>query len=363
MAIKKKQSFEDWWSGTLMRLVASYADLNKTVHHKAIMVPLCPLNISYDDFSLSINGKRQLFHEDAFGGDKLISYMMKHKDVSPCLFFEDNGENTPFMSIRSSDDPRNSVLLSLVTDPSDTRGMFTELSDYPDETLQLSPVFDDAFLEAAKANFAVVNQAYEKEYKAELKAIYDAVKVRREDEVVFKLSEKIVSGESVSPESLYRSLLLFSGEEVNSVRDSVFVEVQDFYRDLYEHGEFSSKEEVEASVAFASKTLEDYFSFENLLFGRLSHQVSNFGIARGEVSGDDIAMVAFMAEKNPSYAPYLGTKLDSWIERESAAYGISVEAVQKKRISLGASKELKPRTPALSAGAKQLAKKRFGLGV
>ena len=195
-----------------------------------------------------------------------------------------------------------------------------------------------------------------------LEELYDRMGIPRSDELVMKLSEYLISDDSpLNADQLYNVLQLLPEENIRKIKEETLHSVKDFYYTLFENGEIDSVYAVESCVAHARKRLDDYLSTENLLFGKLSNQVSNFGVMKGEVQTDDIARVAVWAEKDPAFAPYLGKRLEKWVVSEAKGYGLKAEIVNKKRQLLGGRITTEPFRVPMNDRVKQSAAKRFSL--
>lgn len=343
MAISCNTSSLAQWEDFKMRIVADYAGMSSMVFDEVLEFPLCDLKVEVDDFSIRIGDKRHLFEQGGPGADVLCSAVSCGEQ--PVLTFFYDPEYPPQIMIKNQE----GSLLAIANLCSD-------------DAFGLPRILNDEVCSIVMKMRDSIMVELESALEDRLEELYDKMGISRSDELVMKLSEYLISDDSpLNADQLYNVLQLLPEENIRKIKEETLHSVKDFYYTLFENGEMDSVYAVESCVAHARKRLDDYLSTENLLFGKLSNQVSNFGVMKGEVQTDDIARVAVWAEKDPAFAPYLGKRLEKWVVSEAKGYGLKAEIVNKKRQLLGGRITTEPFRVPMNERVKQSAAKRFSL--
>lgn len=364
MAVDKKVMNTVSWDDFRLRLIADYAELNNSFPTPSVKLQMGRLDVSLDGSSLTIDGKSIPLPEGkdwtSMTAGKLISALKE--GAEPCVFYEDDHSRTPYIVIRESDHPYSSCL-AVVTDVNSNGFGYEPFDSFPPMFYLLDAAHSEAIVKDVLSKGSLIRAEYERQYSDAIDSIYrNVVKMERKDELVMRLSGHFILEDfPINPESAYQTTVFLS-DELDSIKLDTFNEIRSFYQDMYENGALQTKEDVDVQMAFVASSLEETFSFENLLIGRLSYQVSNFGLMNGEVHDIDIARVAVWAEKDKRYAPFLD-KLDRWVDSQSKYYELDPEAVNSLRVKLGGSPSLDNRRPAISDSVKAVARERFRLKV
>ena len=339
-----------WWADTCWELQADYG--TAVGFCKQVRIPVCQLNLSVDDFSLCVNGKHFPFEEMGNLGLMLCNGALN--GVSPWLFLEMSTVHAPRLVVDAK--PGEFEPLAFVNAPSGTPGYGKAVYD---ENLLLPDNLNAFLIERFRSQCQIVLGDLEEIIRQNMNDVYAGFKRTHEDDLVRLLTVFCIESEDFSNAGMfYQNALLLPDELYAYVRKETESSLSDFYREMYEKGEYSSVEQMQADLAFSEKKLDAFLSKESMLIGKLDFRALTISDLNQEVQTDDLAKIAVFAAKDPSYAPYLD-KIEEWVKRSCSELNLNPDIVNMKRVRLGGKVVSEPPRPKTPEGVKAKARGRF----
>ena len=344
------------WEDTRKRLIADYSPLLMSgAQDEYILLPIKTLDFNVkDDLGISFGNAVARFGDEPgrFAG-LLIEAVRAGYEVTLC-FKWDKVDEPMFVLLADRKTPVAVVAPGTVHDES----AFEKLSD---EDLLPSSI-DNALL---KTGLSFVKGAIEPTLHAAMVDWKDALCEAQGCDKESLLIDFLIRHadqeclQEVPAVQVYSLCFGLDEDDIERCRSVAMEKLEEFYRTLYEHGEWHEMYDVDSSLAFAKKDIDNILSNENLLIGKLDYRLENIGNVYHEIQTDDIVNVWRWAEKEGAYAPYVGEYLTEWAKERAQYYNLSEKALLGKYQQAGGDLKAEPVKPLVPDGMKPNLVKKF----